>query len=757
MIIRKRLNKQLLSFVTTVCFFLPSFAHADAALEANQLLQFFAAGCPTQGQWTQAAQNYANNLVVTLKTLATDPDCRTLNGALSSAQGLSTLLNTLVQDENQRQLISLRQQQQELLLMISNATNTAEVGLLVPQLQSTNVRIAEYEGYAAADKPYTNLQQQGKTLQTLVTGTQAVLQQATQNVTCLQRNPGILPALAGLSGAVSSVALTGGASLLVGAGAEIMNSVVSTVRDMRIARKINKMASSLTQTAYQCVLESLSNQWCASQDALEIITLKGRSITRNDQVTPIERGIRLLDRDSMIFLNWLQTIQAGTEPTNQAVASRQALVLDRNRLVQAARVNGLGMIAEAEKIFNTRGDDEARWNIELQTIKTLVESFTTMVCTSNPCPTSPLSDAFGSAAAEVAPWFLIGVADSQIPREMGSRRSLYNYSYSELVAFLNRQPPFKPDLKDLQERMLLWVSLARERVNAEMNITLNLDPLRLVNDAATQKLDGTSPYRSLLNIIRFLREQRPTMGASTGSFQFLYNDTIARLEAVQGVIESIVSSTSPLVGGDISTAISTIYNQAVLDNGTGFISGRLMWALRLALNDMVIRPGHGGTTASQAAVLLATNDIVQQLESYTPGAYLNGSNLNKIARDIKKSQSIIENTINVFTDEFGPGIERSMLRLSALATAKGEAAGGSNNQEISEFCLELLASPVWPKGVNPQICMGRTLDSIFGTGVTTQAFSRELMNSPYAARVCTYRDYHRRNQLFQYFESRDDR
>src|SRR5450759_3588120 len=100
----------------------------NASIEATQLLGYFSAGCASQGQWTLAAQGYANNLVNTLTSLASDPDCKTLNGALTQVKSLSSSISALSQDQNQRKYASLKKQEQELFLIISQTTDTGQLG-----------------------------------------------------------------------------------------------------------------------------------------------------------------------------------------------------------------------------------------------------------------------------------------------------------------------------------------------------------------------------------------------------------------------------------------------------------------------------------------------------------------------------------------------------------------------------------------------------------------------------------------------------
>ena len=716
-----------------------SLARADAVTQANQMLSFFSANCPTQGQWTQTALNYANNLITTIKAVGNDPDCKSLSGSLAQLQSLSLVVGNIGREESERTLMGLKKQQEEVLLMLAASNDPTLTTQLTAQLQSLNLKIAEAQSFSLSDARFRNQLGQGAALGQLVSGTNILLQQAAQNAVCLDRNPGILPAVAGLAGSVQSALMTSGYSMVVGAGADLLNGVIEGIRKTRIGRQINKMSSAITAQAFQCVLESLSNQWCASQDALEVIRLKGKSIITASSQSPIEQGINLLHTDYEIFMSWLETLRAGTDPANQATASRQALVLDRDKQVRVARLNGLGIIAENSPIFDRTVGDEQRWRLQLQVMNAIVGAFLLN-------GTGPFADVFGANPFEQAPWFLIGVPDSGIPRDpnTGARRALAAFAWKDIPGLVGNTT-FKPDLPVVQRNMLEWVRLAKERVNTELSLILNLDPLKLMVDAATPGLNGFSPYGSLKKLVRFMSKQAPDVSAY-GSFRNIYKDTVKRLETIQKNIEQTLDADPE--GTDTAAAaatISSVYQTAVLDNGTGFLGDRLRWAIRLSLNQLVTS-GQSGVSSSQAAALLASNDILAELKKISPE-----SDMNAMARDIQNSQVVLESTLQSFTDQFGKGILRSLRDFESQADSWSQDSQGTSRQAMSEMCLKLLSVPVWPEKVPMELCMGRQLNSIFPEGPSSVKVTQELVRGRHQERVCSFRNYQRKNRMYQFY------
>ena len=726
-------------------------SRADEATEATQLISNFSAGCGTQGEWTHAALGYTQSLIMTLNQLANDPDCRTINGALSHLQSINTQLANLTQDADQRQLASLKKQEELLLLEISRTTDTSRQSSLMSSLQSVEVQLAQYQGQSVEDHSFQDTQRQGRSLQTLVTGTNLLLQQSLQNQVCLEKNPSLLSGLASLAGSVEAVATTGGSSLVVSAGADLLNGVIESERVRRLERRINRMASSITASAYSCVLETLSNQWCTSKDALQIVRLEGNSLASPISVSPLGDAIQLLNRDLALFLNWLNSVRSGTDPANAATASRQSSALDRDRLVRSGRSNALGVIAENRALFDLAGDDPGRWQIVKQTISTIAAQFLQSNCSNSSCPYTPMGDVLGgSEAGTIGQWYLIGVSDDQIPRDQnGKRKSLDSYSWNQIPTVVG-DPSFKPNLAVVKGNMFKWINLARDRVNAELAIVLNLDPLQLVMNATSPNLRGDSPYKSLQKILVFLRNQ-DSGSAAVGSFSNLYANTIDRLSQVGKQIELIANARTDDPNHDPAAALTEIYSSAKLDNGVGFLGDRLRWALQLSINRMVTT-SRSGLSDSQAALLLATHDIVSELQSYN-----GNTELQPISRDIENSQVIIERTVSNFVDEFGGGISQSLKDYDRQARDLNEGPDGTSRKAAAELCLKLLAAPTWPRKVSRDLCKDRNLPSMFDGGPASVTVNADSMALPYGKRVCSFRDYNRSNYLYQNILSRRDR
>jgi len=747
-----RLRK--LSFIFIVSLFsISNTSRADSTLQASELLRYFGAGCASQGEWTKSALAYADALIDDVKSVENDPDCRTINGALGQIKNLSNSLFNLSGDQAQRDILSLKKQEEQLLLTFSAPRSAAEQAKIIEELQIVEAHLSSYGSLQGSSQ-----QEAGRGLQALVSGTNLLLQQVAGNERCISKFSSILTGVTSLAGSVQAAALTGGSSLGIAAGIDIMNGLVEFARRIHYGKIINQMASSVTAAAYSCVLETLSTQWCSSNDALEVITLKGNAATHPADPSPFSQGIALLGEDSKIFLNWLDQVRSGSRAGNQGSAELQAATLERDKQVRAGHAIGLGIIADGQKVFNkttaSGGVDlsHAQWAVERGILINLVSRIApdTRFCRGD-CPgPTPFGDVVKPA---VIPYFLLGyTSESALPKNsQGSVRDFDSIDpFSELTNFV-------PSFQIVESQFGELYQLARKRVDIEIGLYLNIDPLKTITDAGSPDLSGESPYASLVAIINYLTSLPPPH-AAVGSYHRIYAETLDRLSKIRDIIKTIletrqapgsifasfvVANPTPVPDQDLFEALAQIYGEAKLDNGSSFLNDRITWALRIQLDDLLLS-GKAGLKDQDAARLIASDDIVAQLEA------ISGSqDLNLISQDIYHSQKILKTTLQNFVDEFGRGIAQAIYDGEKQITQDDPAS----SYAVNEMCIKLLSAPNWPSSLPHNVCYGRKLTSIFDGGPSSPVISEELMQKPWTDRVCTYRNYNRENFIFQQFNT----
>ncbi|MGE3611771.1 MAG: hypothetical protein AB7I27_19435 [Bacteriovoracaceae bacterium] len=95
------------------------------------LLKYFSSNCRTQGEWTRAAISDSLALIETLKSIAQDPDCKNISGAITDLSLLNQELQ-VIQNTNstKNQIASFDAQEQELLIQLSKNTDAQIISKL---------------------------------------------------------------------------------------------------------------------------------------------------------------------------------------------------------------------------------------------------------------------------------------------------------------------------------------------------------------------------------------------------------------------------------------------------------------------------------------------------------------------------------------------------------------------------------------------------------------------------------------------------
>lgn len=713
-------------------------AHASNPMDqANSILNYFGANCPTRAEWTQAAIAQANNLATVLESIMNDPDCKTVAGSYSVLNLIQTKLDAIRSDTTTTNVASLRRTQQEVLLQMSASTSVSEQERLRSQLMGIQLNTAAAEAAMDEADAVKREKDRAYAMRQIVAGTNLLVSQTIANSRCMDKNGGLLAGVGALVGSVGAVAATGGAALGIAGGTELFSVLVEKARQHRIAKHINKIAGPVVQTAYKCAIESMTHQWCAADDAERVIQLKAESLTNTNKETPIQLGARILEKDLPTFMNWMERVRSGVDPTNSAMADRQARVLTREKQVREAKVLALGVIAETRILFNsTKADteletDRLRWTIERQLLSDITNMSSQL---------SPLAETIESG---YVPYYLMGLERSEAPKNFGFYKGLDAFDpFSPTDEKNDNWPagrtPFKPDLEIIKTRVESWIKMAQAKIAQELSIILQPDPLQLVNDAGTRNQFGRSTYESLQEIIRFLKQQSPS-SIAIGSHIRLYEDTVERLETIEKHIKKVMESKHKLASSPtaISEDLAEIYTAANLNSGTVLLQVRLERAIRTAMSEIL------NATSSQAdfettSKLLAADDILAELRRYS-----SRSDLNLMSRDLLNSKTIVRNTLKNLGDFFHKGIAKS------LKDAAAGAVGKSEKQSFAEYCLKLAILPEWPKKADLNLCLGTQVSSVYTKGPTARPITLEFLGLPFEERVCEYRNYLRSNFLFE--------
>ena len=744
-------------------------AHSSGEEQLSQLFSYFQSSCPTQGEWTKTALNHTKALISVLKSIQNDPDCRTMSGAISQLDFLALKLQDLRANSTEREVISLRKQQQALLLQMSSDPNSSLLPIIESSLQQNQIQLAQYLGYQDAERSayHTN---QSQMLRNLVVSSNVLMTQAVANQTCLLKNPSLLSGIGSVAGAVSAGVLTSGVSLGVSAAVDLFGSVVNQVIQMRTARRIRPLIANMGAPVYDCVLEALSNQWCGAQDALNVIGAKSAALTGTQSEDEIWTGLKILDRDLPVILDWLSHVEAGADPTNQAQGSRQNKVLVRRQMIQSARPLGLGTLNEKKVLFDQAKLDTQKWIVIRSAIPELLasvgissSSFVIVTAGGSPAASSPLLDIYSS---DYAPYYLLGLSLAEAPRQNGAIVPFASFdpfttANPAIPGWPIGLPAYKPDLGIVRSQFLAWVQAAQDQVTNEFAAILQPDPLSVISDGATQ-IAQRGPRKFLQRVSSFLSQE---LVRGAGVNQKIYTDTVTRLNNMIFEMDRILkapagaaltnsvcdepNTPAPTSSEEAaSRALACIYKQARLEYGTVFIRGRLERSIRIKLNDVLLSgkirdPG-------LAAKLLASDDILRDLSAYS-----GNSNLYEMSRDAETSQRITNKNLAEFTSLFGGSIASGLRQSIDLEKQLG-SAGKNYGRSRAETCLMLLAVPQWPREIPREFCIGSQLPSFFVGGPAAPMITLETLVKPQNERACAFRDYRRGSMIYQNYRTESE-
>ena len=386
-----------------------SFVQGDSEL-AEGLIRSFNAFCPTNGSWTLNALGEVQKIQSVLESLRDDPNCVDAAKIVTTyADNLNHALGRINGSVLERNILSKQKQQAEIILLLEGLDNESEKrslesAFLQNQLNiSSNKGMLEYNEAQAQDQYLTNV---------IVNSATNILQQVSLNRRCLLQTPQLISSFSSIGPSISSALITGGASLGLAATSGIIGHVLEFVRKFKLDRHIQRLGQSTFITAYQCVLESLSNQWCEAQETYDLIDLKIKNqFSHSDSFST---GIRILNRDLPIFSDWLNKVRSATQSESRAVSINRKIFLNRENALEVWKEESLGnlgdIIRKLPKTLDTDKDREEQFYILKTFVRGNIPTYTDKENENR--VNNPIYDLISQ---KHLPWFLAGIPVPSIP------------------------------------------------------------------------------------------------------------------------------------------------------------------------------------------------------------------------------------------------------------------------------------------------------------------------------------------------------
>lgn len=712
-----------LLFITLV---VPRLSWSQNATVHN-LMSYFSSHCRTQGEWTRAALADSMALMETLKSISLDQDCRSVSGAISQLGILNQQLTNLEKtNETQTKISVLNAQEQELLVQISNTTDTGTLSALNETLRNLQLSRA---GVIGVEKAQSELMgaDKARILSSVVQIANSAFMQVTSNQKCLQKNPGILNTASSIISSVGATTALINPALGLGltAASSFLGDTIENARKYRNTRFIRKISdNSMALEGYKCALETMSERWCQMKDAEAFLLFKAEQRRHPNLRTGLGTAIRLNDREIPVLIEWLNKIRSGVTPTTTSDAQRQSAVFTRETYVRSMEATGLGLIEENRKIYNSYTDLNERWNFLRSVILSLLPP-------TNVGFKNPFYDVFTPG---YGPFFLIGLPDNNdIRNPQGQYFGIDSWSKPDGI---------NPTLDLVKEKFVEWVYRSRNRVNQELNQVLQPDALQTLSSAYDRSGNRwkISPMDSLARLIEFLQNHPPRQRDE--AFRKLYDNTLSKLKDIYDATEISIFDQG-LKSIDFSNPnVERIYELAQLRYGTVVMEARLDMIVRLSLLEYI------ETSVPQDQILIAQLLAAERFTE-TISKMSGTENLALIRADINRAKPVTISNLNAFIEIFGENINQTLKRLYQEEKFSTGSVSLSKKYARTELCFLLLAVPDLDKKIDTKYCEGLKLDPPIQGGplsieITSDTFKLDLND-----RACEYREFMRKSKIYE--------
>ncbi|MBC7396624.1 MAG: hypothetical protein H7333_04200 [Bdellovibrionales bacterium] len=736
---------------------------------AEEMLNYFASTCPSQGAWTKAALGKASALVATLQAMKASPECNSFVGSSGRLNLLESQVSSIaLMSTGTEQLFHARSIEQEILFMLTTSKDTSQSNNLRIRLNEVQIQIS---GLETDIKSGNSLRADRETqmLTSIAKNTDDFLVHASNSQACLMKNSSLLSDIARLSGGIASTltAVNPALSLGIAGGTQLLAKMLEAAHNAKLNKKIRKLNQANDIAAMSCVLESLSQSYCNADDALRAIDWKNANSAAVPDAADgtLRSAVHLMDREIPAFLEWLESVKTSALVSTEADGERVRDFLLRDALLQSVRSTAKGIFTQNAPVLasvsSTAGEGQ-HWNALVSILSSLMSKIggspissgsSYSISSSGSGSTSVTNPLFSVYTQDAGLYYLVGFEQNQIPR----------YPTGQTIAFGAFDPVKNwPDgvtrlsydaqlLDRILIRLTTWYQDASERLGAERLKIVNPDGLNTLTscDETNWGSEHISACASLVKIRTFLdlRLQDPKMSVS---FRRLYKDTRKRLVAIEELMKKLNDNPDPSQG-DLEAALAGIYNFAQLNYGSYFLKGRFDSVLRIAFTELFDQalPADAGIAAQS----LASHRFMDALQRVKMG-----DQIRVIHEDIKKSLALNQTTLDKFTDTFGEQIADVLEYLKGAEDKNRPASGSASDMDKSssfrderaKICLNLLNATAWPAKVSQTLCEGLNIRLLPPLGPVSETVSSSLINSHPEQRMCRMRDIQRATDIFEF-------
>lgn len=705
-----------------------SFSVQAETVPGDTLLSFFSQNC-RQGEWTLSALSDSRSIIQTLTSMAEDPDCRSLGGAIASLNTLNSQLTSLQNiNTTQEQISILDAQEQELMFQLTQTSDPLTIESINSSLRATQMSRAGYIGQESSQNNFL-----GPAKLQLMSGVvqlaNVTISQIASNQKCLQKNPSLLNAAAGVMSAVGAAAVFVNPALGFGltAGSILMGQTLEGIRVGNLNRQIRRLSDrTIAPEAYRCALESMTDRWCQMKDAETMVKFKAEHRRVETGQSDLASAIRLSDREIPRMIDFFERIRSGVTPNSVPDATRLTNAWDKENIVRKIKASGIGFIGDKRDQYEAAVGRDAKWIVLRYIINVLAPGEMGANFESGPNPLYEVK------SRGYAPFFLAGVAD-------GTPDIFSQGNYLPITSW-QRPSTHELTIDELEANFLAWVKEAEDNVKQELGRVLQPDQ-ELTFAGASEP--NNNPWKisfmtSVKNVINFIEHNSPEEPDSP--YRNMYISTLASLREISRIIEDSATNRSTAIA---ESSIEEIYDLAQLRYGTVLIQLRLELIVRVSLlNYIQSSPTEDQTLAAQ---LLASNRFTETLKRF------NGlSSLTEIQRDLNNAKDVTYQNLNSFVEIFGRNINKVLFDLKS-EESRSSATGAKNARDKrTQLCFLLLGADKTRFNVNTSYCDGLVLTPLLPGGPSSKMITRDTYRLDVSQRACMLRDFYRANRIYEW-------
>jgi hypothetical protein len=696
---------------------------------AQDLLNAFASGCDSQGDWTQAALAQTRALQTTIENLKNDDSCSGLSSALGSVQSLSSELQRLSSDANLVAEKQAEENKRQLLLALQEATDPELIPLLKAELATSEIALAAARAATFATSGTESSTQLVNGL-TQVTGYLSTLMStSTQLGSCLRDHPALGVQLGTGALAIAGTFVNPAVGVALSSAGQILSGVVDFARRERLDRAIDEVQSVRMEAALACGLESMAQTYCDAQDVYRLARIQAESYSGAANPNRFWKGLDLWSNRVPKLMNWISKIAAGVSPADSITADRQNNAWRQVNALQSNLRVVEGLVSETERLLSTPQDGAtgANWQ-EIVTRSALKRMLDAMYGEARFFPIAQFYSTRTALLYKV-------VLDTKPPSNSTEWR---NEDTIEL-------PP--RGFQEITARARAIFADIGKQLLAQLQLVVDVDPSGLLREATQPDTVGSfAPVEVMRDLLSFLDESAQFFGAQSDPESQNLLPLIRETQSILADVLALVMTAPGTQSGD-RDIIALIFEKLNLLYGTEFISGRFYRHIQWDVNARV----EAGELPDDISELmrLSGRDAARELL----GVGRNG--LDELVQDIGTAQAVSQRNVENFVSFFQGGLAGALERLEEAAQRAGEPETGPlrpNRMLKARICtLMLTTATEWPKKVKKELCQGVTLESVYPAladiKLDFNTMERELRGKPLANRMCTYRNFLRQGRL----------